>query len=74
MELYAEVFDAANALDRLEAFASLHGPRFYGLPVNERTITLEHSSQIVPNAVALPDGGEIRPFRAGETLAWRLVA
>jgi dihydroorotase len=74
IELYAEVFDAAGALDRLEAFASLNGPRFYGLPVNEQRITLERSPMTVPNAVALPDGGEIRPFRAGEQLAWRIAA
>ena len=74
IEIYAEVFDAANALDRLEAFASLNGPRFYGLPVNEQRITLERSPMTVPDAVALPDGGEVRPFRAGEQLAWRIVA
>ena len=74
IELYAEVFDAAHALDRLEAFASLNGPRFYGLPVNGQSITLERSPMTVLDAVALPDGGEIRPFRAGEQLAWRLVA
>ena len=74
IELYAEVFDTAGALDRLEAFASLNGPRFYGLPVNEQRLTLERSAMTVPDAVALPDGGEIRPFRAGEQLAWRIVA
>jgi dihydroorotase len=74
IELYAEIFDSAGALDRLEAFASLNGPRFYGLPVNAQSITLERSPTIVPDAVALPDGNEIRPFRAGETLAWRIAA
>ena len=74
IELYAEVFDAAHALDQLEAFASLNGPRFYGLPVNERRITLERSPMTVPEAAPLSDGGEIRPFRAGETLAWRIAA
>jgi dihydroorotase len=73
IELYAEVFDAAHALDRLEAFASLNGPRFYGLPANEQRITLERSPTTVPDAATLPDGGEIRPFRAGETLAWRIA-
>jgi dihydroorotase len=73
IELYAEVFDAAQALDRLEAFASLNGPRFYGLPVNEQSITLERSPTTVPDAAPLPDGGEIRPFRASETLAWRIA-
>jgi dihydroorotase len=74
IEFYTEVFDAAGALDRLEAFASLNGPRFYGLPVNEQRLTLERSPTTVPNTVALPDGGEIRPFRAGESLAWRIAA
>jgi dihydroorotase len=74
IELYAEIFDAVGALSKLEAFASLNGPRFYGLPVNEQTITLERSPMTVPDTVALPDGGEIRPFRAGETLTWRIVA
>jgi len=74
IELYAEVFDAAGALDKLEAFASLNGPRFYGLPVNEQRVTLERSPMTVPDAVALPDGGEIRPFRAGEQVAWRIAA
>jgi len=74
IELYAEVFDSAGALDKFEAFASLNGPRFYGLPVNEQRLTLERSPMTVPDAVALPDGSEIRPFRAGEQLAWRIAA
>jgi len=73
IELYAEVFDTAGALDRLEAFASLNGPRFYGLPANADTIILERSAMIVPTGVALPGGGEIRPFRAGETIDWRFL-
>jgi len=73
IELYAEIFDAAGALSHLEAFASLNGPRFYGLPVNAESITLERSAAIVPASVPLPNGGEIRPFRAGETLGWRLL-
>jgi dihydroorotase len=72
IELYAEVFDEAGALNRLEAFASINGPRFYGLPVNEQTITLERAATVVPDGVPLPNGDEIRPFRAGETLGWRL--
>jgi dihydroorotase len=74
LELYAQVFDEAGALNRLEAFASLNGPRFYGLPVNEQTVTLERAPTVVPDGVALPGGDEILPFRAGETLAWRLSA
>jgi dihydroorotase len=74
IELYAEVFDATGALDKLEGFASLNGPRFYGMPPNEQRITLQRSPMTVPDAVALPDGGEIRPFRAGEQVAWRIAA
>jgi dihydroorotase len=74
IELYAEIFDAAGALDRLEAFASVNGPRFYGLPANPDTMTLERSQTLVPSGVALPGGGEIRPFRAGETVAWRILS
>jgi dihydroorotase len=73
IELYAEVFDAAGALDRLESFASVNGPRFYGLPVNTATITLERSPTPVPDSVPFPGHGEIRPFRAGENLSWRLL-
>jgi dihydroorotase len=72
LELYAEIFDRAGALDRLEAFASLNGPRFYGLPVNSETITLKRAPETVPAAVKFGDD-EIRPFRAGETLNWRLI-
>ncbi len=69
LELYAEVFDEEGALNKFEAFASLNGPAFYGLPVNEETITLVQGETIVPEAVSA--GGEtVKPFRAGETLAW----
>jgi dihydroorotase len=72
VEAYAEIFDDAGALDQLEAFASLNGPRFYGLPVNAGTITLTRRATAAPAAVTLPDGGEIRPFRAGERFAWTI--
>lgn len=74
IELYAEAFDLAGKLDQLEAFASLNGPRFYGLPVNEDTITLVRDSWTVPNAVAV-DGpaAQITPFHAGKALRWRLA-
>ncbi len=72
IESYAAVFDEEGALDKFEGFASLHGPAFYGLPVNEDTITLTRSGETV--AEILPVGGEeIVPFHAGETLGWRLV-
>jgi dihydroorotase len=71
IELYAEVFDEAQALDRLEAFASLNGPHFYRLPVNEGRVTLRRQSAVVPDRVG--DGDlAVAPFRAGETLRWRL--
>jgi dihydroorotase len=71
LEIYAQVFAEEKALDRLEAFASLNGPRFYGLPVNDERITLEARSWTVPQEVASA-AGPVRPFRAGEELAWRL--
>ena len=72
LESYLAVFDEENALDRFEGFASLNGPRFYRLPVNEGTITLERSETRVPGEVE--GGGEpVVPFHAGETLGWRLV-
>jgi dihydroorotase len=72
LELYAEAFESIGALHRLEAFASLHGPRFYGLTPNEATVTLERSDWKVP--ASYPFANEtIVPLRAGEKLAWRLV-
>jgi dihydroorotase len=68
LESYAAVFEAENALDRFEAFASEHGPRFYGLPLNDGTVTLERTPQTVPEHV-----DALVPFHAGETLNWRLV-
>ena len=72
LESYLAVFDEENALDRFEGFASLNGPRFYRLPVNDGTITLERGETPVPGEV--DGGGEpVVPFHAGETLGWRLV-
>ncbi|PJO78315.1 dihydroorotase [Neisseria brasiliensis] len=69
IELYAEVFENAGALDKLEAFASKNGARFYGLPENSRTITLVKQAQTVPENV--PYGDEVLvPMRAGQTVAW----
>ena len=73
MEAYAMVFEEEGALGRLEAFASEHGPRFYGLPLNTGTITLERCEVPVPDRVDLGDA-DIVPFHAGETLSWRLRA
>ncbi|SFN49992.1 dihydroorotase [Formivibrio citricus] len=72
LPLYAEVFDAAGALDKLEAFASRNGPAFYGLPVNQGTVTLAKESWTVP--AEYPFGSHsVVPLRAGETMAWRLT-
>ena len=73
LESYVAVFDEEGALDRFEAFASLNGPRFYGLPLNDGTVTLEKVPVDVPDTV---DGGdaEIVPFHAGEQLNWRLAS
>lgn len=73
IELYAEVFEQLNAMDKFEAFASENGPDFYGLPRNEGTITLAKTSWQVPELVTLADGTEMVPFFAGQTLNWKLV-
>jgi dihydroorotase len=71
LELYAEAFEAAGALDKLEGFASFYGADFYGLPRNTEQITLRKTSWQVPDTVGF---GEHRlvPLRAGETLSWKL--
>jgi dihydroorotase len=72
IELYAEAFDQAGALDRLESFSSRHGAAFYGLNCNAARITLERAEVAVPEE--LPFGKDkLVPFRAGEALAWRIV-
>ena len=73
IELYAEAFDGADALERLEAFASFHGADFYGLPRNTGTITLKREAWVVP--ATYPFGEHtVVPLRAGETMRWRLDA
>ncbi|WP_312267601.1 dihydroorotase [Neisseria sp.] len=73
IELYAEVFEKAGALDKLQAFASQNGARFYGLPENTRTITLKKESQTVPESVPFGEGAELVPMRAGGEVAWRMA-
>lgn len=68
LESYVAAFEEEEALDRFEAFASEHGANFYGLPLNEGTVTLERVEQIVPDEIA-----GLVPFHAGETLRWRLA-
>jgi dihydroorotase len=71
LELYAEAFEAAGALQHLEAFASFNGPAFYGLPRNTGTVTLRREPWALPDALPFGDA-TIKPLRAGETLNWRL--
>jgi dihydroorotase len=72
MELYAQAFDAAGALDKLEGFASLHGPAFYRLPPNGSSVTLERTSWTIP--AELPFGDTtIVPLNGGESMAWKLI-
>ena len=73
LELYAQAFDAAGALDRLEGFASFHGADFYGLPRNQGTVTLRRESWTPPESYPFGDA-ELKPLAAGEPLAWRLAA
>ncbi|HEY9396279.1 MAG TPA: dihydroorotase [Burkholderiales bacterium] len=71
IELYAEAFEAAGALDRLEAFASFNGPDFYRLPRNSERITLVRDAWQVPPQLAYGTT-QLVPLRAGESLAWRM--
>ncbi len=72
IELYAEAFERAGALERLEAFASFHGADFYGLPRNTETVRLVKESWQVPDGYPLGDE-QLVPLRAGETIGWRLA-
>jgi dihydroorotase len=71
LELYAQVFAEEGALDRLEAFASLNGPRFYGLAPNEERVTLVNRAWRIPSEVRVGDGS-VKPFLAGEEIFWQL--
>ena len=72
IELYAEAFEAASALDKLEAFASFYGADFYGLPRNTEQITLQKSSWTVPNELAMGNESLV-PIRAGQQIHWKLL-
>jgi len=72
LESYAAVFDEEGALDRLEGFASEHGPNFYGLPLNEDKVTLARSSSVIPGNLAAA-GSQLVPFHAGADLNWRIL-
>jgi dihydroorotase len=73
MEMYAQAFDDAGALDHLEGFASFHGPYFYGLPRNTGRITLARQAWTLPETLPFGDA-DIKPLCGGETLAWRMQA
>ena len=73
MEMYAEAFDNAGALDKLEGFASFFGADFYGLPRNRGTLTLQRESWTPPESFAFGQAA-LKPLRAGEALPWRVRA
>lgn len=73
LESYATVFDEEGVLDRFEAFASENGPNFYGLPLNDGTVTLERVAIEIPNTLPA-NGTSLVPFHAGEKLPWRLAS
>ena len=73
MELYAEAFESVNALDKLEAFASQNGARFYGLPLNQGTLTLCKKPSVVPTHLDLQGGGDIHPFLGGQEMPWTVA-
>lgn len=73
IELYAQVFDEMDALDKLEGFASHFGPDFYELPRNQDTITLVREQWHIPMSINLPNGKPIIPFMAGSMLSWKLL-
>lgn len=72
LELYAQAFEEAGALERLEAFASFHGPDFYGLPRNRDQVVLRREPWTLPQTLPFGDA-LIKPLRGGETLNWRLM-
>lgn len=72
LELYAEVFEHENALDKLEGFASQHGADFYNLPRNKNTVTLKKLSHMIPASFSVEDEN-ITPFRANEALSWQVI-
>jgi dihydroorotase len=73
IEIYAEIFDSLNALDKLEGFASLHGPDFYGLPRNNSQITLIKKPWTIPASYPMDNQNQLIPLKANETLHWQLV-
>lgn len=72
LESYLAVFEEENAIEHFEGFASLHGPRFYGLPLNEGTVTLERKETAVPASIGEGDTLVV-PFHAGQTIRWQMT-
>lgn len=74
IELYTHVFDQLGALHHLEGFASLNGPRYYGLPENQDSITLTREPWTIPEKIRLSTGDDIVPFFAGQTIDWQIIS
>jgi len=72
IEIYAQIFEELGCLDKFERFASENGAHFYGLPLNEETITLIKQPWQIPSMISLATGQELVPFMAGETIQWKL--
>jgi len=72
IEIYTQVFDELDALDKLEGFASHHGADFYGLPRNNGVIKLVKEDWIIPEQIILPNGNTVVPFLAGQKCTWKL--
>ncbi|NNE56756.1 MAG: dihydroorotase [Hellea sp.] len=72
LQSYLKTFEDENALDKFEAFASINGPAFYGLPVNKEKIHLEKSGSIIPDSISV-DNSHVVPFHGGETLNWTIA-
>ena len=73
LEMYAQVFDEENALDKLEAFASINGPIFYGLDVNQSEIKLHRTARFCPETIETSNGEELHVFGGGKTLVWKVL-
>ena len=73
LELYTQMFEELNALDKLEGFASFYGPDFYGLERNTKTVTLVREEWQMPTEISLANGDSIVPFFAGQTLNWQIA-
>lgn len=73
LETYTQIFDEENALDKLEAFASINGAKYYGLPINKEKITLKHKASFVPNSIKCSNEETLIPFLSGKRLNWKFI-